>query len=702
MLTIVTLSLLICSTSSRFVLQSNQIEDDLKECVINITKKYYSKGDEITYFDINSGDDKVLQAVNNVIHVSILSSTYLKRAKRIVKNEGYIIFVGQAKDLIEKFIYLTQEPHWNPSARFLILIKSIDRKLEDIFDLLLKFHVIDAVVLNGTSDYGLYTYNPFENYACGKRFDRIIHYGKCRDTTATDLFPNKLITGLRNCTFNVAASHFPPYAIDPHRNISELTGIEEYMLNVISEIEHFTINYIYSDDAEDFPTVKEDMSAVGGLGLLQNNKVDIIIGGMMLLQSRAEAFNYIYTHLAYTDDFRFLVKKSKDVSVWKNVYLEFQPVVWMLLLLTFVVYSIFFFALFPVKDRNSIMLKMWDSLFQHGYVIRGRFVMRGFFIVWIWFAYLVNSYYQSSLVSLSTHPAHEYQISTEADLHTFNLKPCISPVVLSFMLVEGMPLYDNMNTECNSYMRSIELVGQEDGMFTIIMNNIYLYNKYNFFDEWGESFVYSFSRPLSKMIYGVYFYKGFPMQDRLQSLTLRLRENGLLKKKTHDLYYEQTIKHYFRQKPLQWFIIIPWYIFTFGVCLSVAVFALELIVVTNRPKRNTSEIDESEIPMQTCLLHCQVVIYESQSGIPGHVLTPDLKDDEDFDRERRALSVRANMLARRFARCSREVKITLFRAFCTNFYTCSLWARYTQKAYSALRIQYNNAFRCRNAHFKFI
>jgi hypothetical protein len=77
----------------------------------------------------------------------------------------------------------------------------------------------------------------------------------------------------------------------------------------------------------------------------------------------------------------------------------------------------------------------------------------------------------------------------------------------------------------------------------------------------------------------------------------------------------------------------------------------------------------------------------------GHVLTPDLKDDEDLERERRALSVRANMLARRFARCSREVKITLFRAFCTSFYTCNLWARYTQKAYNALRIQYNNAFR---------
>lgn len=77
----------------------------------------------------------------------------------------------------------------------------------------------------------------------------------------------------------------------------------------------------------------------------------------------------------------------------------------------------------------------------------------------------------------------------------------------------------------------------------------------------------------------------------------------------------------------------------------------------------------------------------------GHLVTSDLKDDTDIERERRALSVRANMIARRFARCSKEVKNTLFRAYCTCFYSSALWANYTQKQYSALRIQYNNAYR---------
>lgn len=77
----------------------------------------------------------------------------------------------------------------------------------------------------------------------------------------------------------------------------------------------------------------------------------------------------------------------------------------------------------------------------------------------------------------------------------------------------------------------------------------------------------------------------------------------------------------------------------------------------------------------------------------GHLVTSTLKDDADIERERRALSVRANMLIRRFARCSSEVKLTLFRAYCTSLYTCGLWTDYTLKAYNALRVQFNNAFR---------
>lgn len=77
----------------------------------------------------------------------------------------------------------------------------------------------------------------------------------------------------------------------------------------------------------------------------------------------------------------------------------------------------------------------------------------------------------------------------------------------------------------------------------------------------------------------------------------------------------------------------------------------------------------------------------------GHWVTEGMSDEADIERERRALAMRANMLIRRFARCSTGVKHTLFRAYCQTFYTCSLWVEYTKKTLSALRVQYNNGFR---------
>lgn len=77
----------------------------------------------------------------------------------------------------------------------------------------------------------------------------------------------------------------------------------------------------------------------------------------------------------------------------------------------------------------------------------------------------------------------------------------------------------------------------------------------------------------------------------------------------------------------------------------------------------------------------------------GHYVTENLCDDMDMERERRALAIRGNMLVRRFAYCSKQVKVTLFKAYCQSVYTSSLWTNYTQKAFSALRVQYNNTFR---------
>jgi hypothetical protein len=67
----------------------------------------------------------------------------------------------------------------------------------------------------------------------------------------------------------------------------------------------------------------------------------------------------------------------------------------------------------------------------------------------------------------------------------------------------------------------------------------------------------------------------------------------------------------------------------------------------------------------------------------------DLTDDVDIQREIRNMFVRANILARRFLKCSTSVKVVLFRAYCISFYDVSLWKFYKEGSLRKLSSCYN-------------
>lgn len=99
---------------------------------------------------------------------------------------------------------------------------------------------------------------------------------------------------------------------------------------------------------------------------------------------------------------------------------------------------------------------------------------------------------------------------------------------------------------------------------------------------------------------------------------------------------------------------------------------------------------DTVLPINLCGLPIKIV---SQFKYLGHIIKENLVDDEDLERQRRSIASRSNMLARRFYHCSKQVKITLFKAYCQSFYTSQLWCKHTKSAYNTLRVQYNNAFR---------
>ena len=77
----------------------------------------------------------------------------------------------------------------------------------------------------------------------------------------------------------------------------------------------------------------------------------------------------------------------------------------------------------------------------------------------------------------------------------------------------------------------------------------------------------------------------------------------------------------------------------------------------------------------------------------GHFISNDLRDDRDIERQYRHLYAQANSLIRKFHMCSIEVKITLFRSFCSSMYAPYLWWNYPNSSIRKLYISYHNIFK---------
>ena len=77
----------------------------------------------------------------------------------------------------------------------------------------------------------------------------------------------------------------------------------------------------------------------------------------------------------------------------------------------------------------------------------------------------------------------------------------------------------------------------------------------------------------------------------------------------------------------------------------------------------------------------------------GILICDSLTDNNEIMKQMRGFYARANTILRNFNMCSIYVKVELFRAYCTNFYCCSLWSSFSLSTISKMRVAYNNVVR---------
>ena len=125
----------------------------------------------------------------------------------------------------------------------------------------------------------------------------------------------------------------------------------------------------------------------------------------------------------------------------------------------------------------------------------------------------------------------------------------------------------------------------------------------------------------------------------------------------------------------------------YGVAFDVKFNAKKSVVLTCRTK------EDKNLSFPAFYLAGQVLPVCSKANYLGHVINDQLTDDDDLYRQRRTLYAQANMLKRKFYFCSVDVKVNLFRAFCTPLYTAPLWVRFKKASMNKLKVAYNDCMR---------
>ena len=90
------------------------------------------------------------------------------------------------------------------------------------------------------------------------------------------------------------------------------------------------------------------------------------------------------------------------------------------------------------------------------------------------------------------------------------------------------------------------------------------------------------------------------------------------------------------------------------------------------------------ITVPNLYLNNEKIEWVSMQKYLGLYITCDNRYDTDIRRQVKSTYSRGNMIFSKFRKCSSDVKVQLFKSFCTSVYCSSLWCHFTKKSLTKL------------------
>ena len=96
---------------------------------------------------------------------------------------------------------------------------------------------------------------------------------------------------------------------------------------------------------------------------------------------------------------------------------------------------------------------------------------------------------------------------------------------------------------------------------------------------------------------------------------------------------------------------------------------------------------------RTSLFRRSRIASNKQECTGSHIISDDMSDDADVFRQVKCLYIRGNIISRKFANCSINVKLVVFKTYCSCLYTAQLWGTCLSRTMNRLKVAYNDSLR---------
>jgi hypothetical protein len=381
-------------------------------------------------------------------------------------SDSFIFFVDSFEQIEILFQTMKSLPLWNPRGRFMLIASQPllnDREfiIENIFERLWSEQILEAILVfrfavsgqcnkdtNCSSlawDIQAATYNPF------KLFYRINYITNISNTQPkTDnlkvIFPSLAdLHGypLRVSIFPALLSAVP--VLGPRGKVERFEGSDGHTVACLAQYMNATVTLVPQRDSTLFGIRSKNGTILGASGDVAYGRADIASNSQYMKLGWFE-LEYTYPHDA--NNLGILVRKSKRVPQFRNLFLPFPNRVWRALICaTVLTTTCWYFVRKYGRDsvnKMAVKVSINEAFFDvfRSFIsgtlntVPTSIVARMFILTWILLGIIITSAFQGSLTSYIAVPKYLPEIDTLQQLDKSGLGIFVSPAIESYLTLD--------------------------------------------------------------------------------------------------------------------------------------------------------------------------------------------------------------------------------------------------------------------------